>query len=251
MTSLMIPKTVYWLNCNEVSMVGNDTRPPLRRIEIIPYDDPNSKIVGVGRFEGELYYILNGRKFTLKISADDIPDDGPLSHKLTPDQMQALWLIAECSFLKHNEEDEGGIPVWRIAELLEKRINNISRDVIKPLEKEWGLACCVKRKSTKKGTAHRNQLENAYYLKRTRMRTTLGILLPYFIARNLNNLNDSVLANQPQEVARYNRLVAAMRFIVLALLQERIKTYEGSVQHIKDVNGTLSDKYEVLPLVVV
>jgi hypothetical protein len=135
------------------------------------------------------------------------------------------------------------MPVWKLTELLQKRISNVSRDVIKPFE-EWGLICYVSRKSTREGTANPNQPEKAYYLKRTGLRIAFNILFPAFNKHYFNNLTWE--PHKPEDFT-YDNFIADKRFITLALLQKRLKGYESSRQYYDDLVGKFSDRCETRP----
>ena len=201
-------------------------------------EDPSVCGTFAGDFELKLNSTYEGEKLTLTISSKDAPPDGVFAPTLTENQIQALWIIAEGSVFP----DVDGLPVWRIAKLLHRKISNVSRDVIKPFEK-WGLICFVQRKSTREGTANPNQPEKACYIKRTGLRDVFNILFPIFNKRHFNNM---IWGDLPQEIA-YDKYIAGIRFTVLALLQKKLKEYESNRQYYDDLVGKFPDRCEVRP----
>lgn len=220
-------------------MTGNRERPPTGVMKLALKDDPSVCGTIVGDFELKINTTYKGEELSLYISSKEPSPSGPFEAKLTDMQFGGLWLITEGSVFPEVD----GIPVWRLAELLQKRMSNVSRDIIKPFE-EWGLICHVPRKSTKKGTANPNQPEKAYYLKRTGLRNAFNILFPMFNKHYFNNMTwkDCI----PEEVT-YDNFIANKRFITLALLQKKIKEYEGSHQHYDDLLGKTPDRCDVRP----
>lgn len=213
--------------------------PPTGVVEIALKDDPTKRGKLVGNFELNINTTYKGEKLALSISSKELPPSGPFEPKLTDMQLGALWLITEGSVFP----EVNGLPVWKLTELLQKHISNVSRDIIKPFE-EWGLICYVSRKSTRKGTSNPNQPEKAYYLKRTGLRNVFDILFPAFNKHYFNNLTWE--PRKPEDVT-YDNFIADKRFITLALLQKRLKEYESSRQFCDDLIGKFTDRCEVCP----
>ena len=220
-------------------MVKDRDIPPTGVIEIALKDNPSASSKSVCDFELNIKTTYKGEKLTLCISSKEPLPHGPFEPKLTDMQFEGLWFITEGSVFPEVD----GMPVWKLTELLQKRISNVSRDVIKPFE-DWGLICYVPRKSTRKGTSNPNQPEKAYYLKRTGLRNVFNILFLIFNKHDFNNMTWEV--RKPEEVTSDN-LIANTRFIALALLQKKIKDYESTRQYCEDLTGKFSDRCEVRP----
>jgi hypothetical protein len=221
-------------------MVDNRERPPTGVVELALKKDPSTRCKLVGNFDLNINTTYKGEKITLSISSKEMPPLGPFEPKLTDMQLGGLWLITEGSVFPEVD----GMPVWKIADLLQKRISNVSRDIIKPFE-EWDLTCHVPRKSTRKGTSNPNQPEKAYYIKRIGLRNVFNILFPSFTKHYFNNLTWA--PRKPEEVT-YDNFIADKRFITLALLQKMLKEYESSRQYYDDLVGKFSDHCEVRPI---
>jgi len=210
-------------------MVDSRDRPPTGVIKVASEEDPTTWHTLVGDFELKIDTTYKGEKLTLSVSSKENPPLGPFEPKLTDTQLGGLWLITEGSVFPEID----GMPVWKLTELLQKRISNVSRDIIKPFE-EWGLIYYKSRKSTRKGTANPNQPEKAFYLKKTGYRNVFYILLPIF---NKHYFNKMTWKESKPDAVTHDNLLANKRFITLALLQKTLKEYENNEQYYTDLGA--------------
>jgi hypothetical protein len=170
--------------------------------------------------------LFNGEPATLRISLGELPRDENYVSRLNPMQTTCLWLVTEGTIFP----SLNGLPGWRLAQLLEMRPNNLSRDMISPLEK-MKLIYHERRATTKPGSSHPNKRENVYYLKRINMRSAFNILFQCFEKRYHNHI---IWEGAPKKEPTWINFIAGMRFSALALLQKKLDEYENSAQYYVD-----------------
>jgi hypothetical protein len=204
----------------------------LRKIELAPTDNPLAKISALGEWTININGTSpEGTPISLRISTDELPPQKPFTPKLKPLQYQALWLIAEGTVFPKLD----GFAGWYLADKLEMEPSNLSRDIIRPLEK-MKLVSHKSRPTTKPKSSHPNKHENVYYLKRENMRNIFNILFLHFQERYYRHM---VWECESNKDPTWISCIAGWRFYALALLQKKIDEYENSPQYFIDMGVTV------------